>query len=229
MFSKTLYMKLLFVILFFLSGTHCFANSSHGKPKQTDRLSNHVITTGMDTAIPKSTYPISSFMKSLGEKERWRIKANLPAWGIVVPNLSVEYQLTNSWSVELPVYYNPITLNREFRFRIFALQPSARYWLQPGMRGHFFGVHLVIGTFNISTNSKKRYQDTGGMYGLGMDYGYTHYFSGHWGIEFNAGAGFIHTKYDTHYNIKNGARYSTDIKNYWGITKCNISIIYKFK
>ena len=67
------------------------------------------------------------------------------------------------------------------------------------------------------------------MYGLGVDYGFSHYFSRHWGIEYNVGAGFIHTKYNTYYNVKNGARYSTDIKNYWGMTKCNVSIIYKFK
>lgn len=229
MFPKNICMKLLFVILFFLSGTNYSAIFTRGRLEQTIKPSNHVLTTEVDSVIAKNTGPISKFIKSLGEKERWRIKTNLPPWGIFVPNLSAEYQLTNSWSIELPVYYNPVTLNREFRFRIFALQPSLRYWLQPEMKGHFFGVHLVAGTFNISTNSKNRYQDTGGMYGLGMDYGYTQYFSEHWDMEFNIGAGLIHTKYNTYYNIKNGIRYSTDIKNYWGITKCNISIIYKFK
>ena len=35
-------------------------------------------------------------------------------------------------------------------------------------------------------------------------------------------------KYDTYYNIDNGARIDTRTKNYWGITRVGISVVYRF-
>ena len=99
----------------------------------------------------------------------------------------------------------------------------------PDWKGHFFGVHLTAGQFNIATNEKTRYQDADGMYGAGLDYGYALKFTENWGMEFNIGAGLIHTRYNAYYNIDNGERFDTRIKNYWGITRCGISIIYRIK
>ena len=104
-----------------------------------------------------------------------------------------------------------------------------RYWLKPEWKGHFFGVHLTAGQFNISVDKNTRYQDVNGMYGVGIDYGYALKFTEHWGMEFNIGAGYIYTKYNSYYNIKNGACFDTSVKNYWGVTRCGISLIYRIK
>ena len=104
-----------------------------------------------------------------------------------------------------------------------------RYWLKPEWKGHFFGVHLTAGQFNISVDKNTRYQDVNGMYGVGIDYGYALKFTEHWGMEFNIGAGYIYTKYNSYYNIKNGSCFDTSVKNYWGVTRCGISLIYRIK
>lgn len=167
--------------------------------------------------------------KTRWEDSRWRVKTNLPAWALVVTNLAAEYRFSEHWSAELPVYFSAWTISNTYRFRTFSTQPSVRYWLSPEWKGHFFGVHLTAGQFNISTDSKFRYQDANGMYGMGFDYGYAMKFSEKWGLEFNIGAGLIHTKYNVYYNIRNGARFDTRIKNYWGITRVGISLIYTIK
>ena len=161
------------------------------------------------------------------ESSRWWLKTNLPFYALVVPNLAVEVRLADQWSLDIPVFYSPYTVARNYRYRVFALQPSARYWLKPGMKGHFFGVHLLGGMFNISVDERNRYQDTDGMWGAGLDYGYALKFSKHWGMEFNIGVGYIWTRYDTFYNVENGISWDTSIANYLGITRLGISLIYK--
>lgn len=171
---------------------------------------------------------VSSDEESTTSKHpEWSFKTNIPAWALVVANAAVEYRFSEHWSVDVPVYYSCWTTARAYRFRTLAIQPSLRYWLSPEWKGHFFGVHLTTGQYNVSVDKNTRYQDVDGMYGIGLDYGYSLNFSEHWGLEFNIGAGYIHTKYNSYYNIDNGALFNTSVKDYWGLTRCGISIIYR--
>ena len=81
--------------------------------------------------------------------------------------------------------------------------------------------------YNISVDKKYRYQDTDGVWGAGIDYGYALEFSKHWGMEFNIGVGYLWTKYQTYYNIENGAPCGISTHNYLGVTRLGISLIYK--
>ena len=47
-------------------------------------------------------------------------------------------------------------------------------------------------------------------------------------IVVRAGAGYANMKYDTYYNIDNGALIETKSRNYWGITRLGISLSYHF-
>ena len=97
------------------------------------------------------------------------------------------------------------------------------------MKGHFFGVHLDIGAYNIAVDKKNRYQSPDGFYGVGLSYGYVLPFARHWAAEFTVGAGYVHTKYDTYYNIPNGARFEKGrAYYYWGLTKVGINLLYRF-
>lgn len=163
------------------------------------------------------------------EPARWSIKTNIPAWGFVVANAAAEYRFADHWSVDVPLYYSCWTIAPAYRFRILAAQPSLRYWLSPQWRGHFFGLHVTAGQFNIAVDKNTRYQDVNGMYGAGLDYGYAIRFSERWGLEFNIGAGYIYTKYNAYRNVDNGMCFDTATKNYWGITRCGISLTYRIK
>ena len=67
------------------------------------------------------------------------------------------------------------------------------------------------------------------FYGIGLSYGYVLPLTCRWAAEFTIGAGYVHTKYDSYYNIPNGARYEKGIHhNYWGLTKVGIGLAYRF-
>ena len=160
---------------------------------------------------------------------RWAIKTNVAYLAATVANLGVEYSFGDHYSIDLPIIYSPYTVARDYRLRFLAVQPEFRYWLKAPMKGHFFGVHLNIGAFNIAVDNKNRYQSPDGFYGVGLSYGYVLPFARHWAAEFTVGAGYVHTKYDTYYNIPNGARFEKGrAYNYWGLTKVGINLLYWF-
>jgi len=160
---------------------------------------------------------------------RWAVKTNVAYLAATVANIGVEYGFGKHCSVDLPIIYSPYTVARDYRLRFLAVQPEFRYWLKEPMKGHFLGAHLNIGAFNIAVDDKNRYQSPDGFYGAGLSYGYVLPFARHWAAEFTIGAGYVHTKYDTYYNISNGTRFEKGIAyNYWGLTKVGIGLVYRF-
>ena len=157
------------------------------------------------------------------------IKTNLAAYIFGILNLGVEVPLGKHVSFDLPIYYSPYTLGNAYRFRILATQPEFRYWFGETMKGHFIGLYGTGGWYNISFNKRDRYQDRNGntpAWGGGLSYGFALPLNQRWGLEFTAGAGYLNLKYDTFYNIKNGAKFDTQRKSYYGLTKLGVSITY---
>lgn len=156
------------------------------------------------------------------------VKTNLAAWAGTIMNLAADVQVSEHFSVELPVLWCPWYVSSEHAIKTFTIQPEARYWLSKPGKGHFFGVHAHVGWFNVKWN-RDRYQDTDRpLLGAGISYGYLLPFNAHWAGEFTLGAGYANMRYDTYYNIDNGARIDTRTKNYWGITRVGLSVVYRF-
>lgn len=156
------------------------------------------------------------------------VKTNLAAWAGTIMNLAADVQVSEHFSVELPVLWCPWYVSSEHAVKTFTIQPEARYWLSKPGKGHFFGVHAHVGWFNVKWN-RDRYQDTDRpLLGAGISYGYLLPFNAHWAGEFTLGAGYANMRYDTYYNIDNGARIDTRTKNYWGITRVGLSVVYRF-
>lgn len=157
------------------------------------------------------------------------VKTNLAYRAIAVNNLAIEVACSKHLSIELPLMWSLWDVNKDHSLRTFTVQPEVRWWVTETGQGHFFGVHTHVGWFNAKWNND-RYQDTGRpLLGAGLSYGYCLPFSRHWGAEFTLGAGYANMKYDTYYNIDNGALISTgDSKNYWGITRIGLSLVYRF-
>ena len=156
------------------------------------------------------------------------VKTNLAAWAGTILNIAADVQVSEHISVELPLLWCPWYVGSKHAVKTFTLQPEARYWLSKPGEGHFFGLHAHAGWFSVRWN-RDRYQDTDRpLLGAGISYGYLLPFNAHWAGEFTLGAGYANMKYDTYYNIDNGARIDTRTKNYWGITRVGISVVYRF-
>ena len=173
--------------------------------------------------------PNSDLLHKQRDYDRWAIKSNALYLAAGVTNIGGEYAFHPHWSVDLPLVYSPYTIARRYRMRFLYIQPEARYWLDRPMKGHFFGVHLHAGVFNVSLDDKNRYQSEKGFHGAGISYGYAMPLSRRWSMEFTVGVGYAFTKYCTYYNVPNGIRYEKDIPyHYWGLTKLGLNFVYRF-
>ena len=157
------------------------------------------------------------------------LKTNIAYDAVAVLNLDYEVQVHPRMTLDIPVMWSLWDAQREHALRTVALQPELRWWMgsETG-RGHFFGLHAHAAWFNLKWDDT-RYQDTGRpLVGAGLSYGYKLPIGEHWGAEFTIGLGYANMKYNTYYNVENGAQIDTRIRNYWGPTKAGVTLVYKF-
>lgn len=156
------------------------------------------------------------------------LKSNIPFQALSIHNLAVEVQVHEKITVDFPVMWSISDIEREHAVRGIAFQPEGRWWLKEAGTGHFFGLHAHAAWFNLKWEDNRYQTGKRPLLGAGISYGYKLPLSAHWGAEFNIGAGYANMKYDTFYNIENGAQLDTRIRHYWGITRAGISLVYRF-
>lgn len=172
--------------------------------------------------------------------QKCAIKTNLVSDALASPNIGVEVGLAPKWSLDVTGQINLWNI-REHRWRHWAVQPEARYWFCRRFMGHFLGLHAVGGVYNvgnIGTDFRflgsdfgklrdRRYE--GWAAGLGIAYGYNWVLGRHWGIEAEAGLGWLYTRYSTYPCTSCGRKLESGRHhNYFGPTKAAINIVYYF-
>lgn len=173
---------------------------------------------------PASEQVIKSRFPDLG------IKTNVALLVSGVSNAGVEVGISDHFSFDFPVIYSPYTIKNNYKLRLLAFQPELRYWLKGFSDGHFFGLTGNFAWFNVALDNDNRYQDTANrpLMGVGISYGYSWRILPALSLEFTVGAGYANIHYDVFYNVENGIRYTSGVKNYWGLTKAGISVVYVF-
>lgn len=185
------------------------------KPVEPEEAVVEQPSTGTEKTLEKSV-PFLAF------------KTNALLLGAGIANLGAEVRLADHFSLDFPVIYSPYTIKNDYRIRVMGLQPEFRFWLKNFTQGHFFGLTGNFAWFNVSMSNDNRYQDTDNrpLMGFGVSYGYSWRVHPSLAIEFTAGAGYANIHYDVFYNVHNGIQYNSGVKNYWGLTKAGISIVY---
>lgn len=155
-------------------------------------------------------------------------------------NAGVEFGLAPKWTLDISGNYNGWTLSGGRKWKHWLVQPEARYWFCEALGGHFLGMHLLGGKYNIghlgfardilgynfSMLRTHRYQ--GWMAGAGVAYGYSWMLGRHWNFEAEIGLGWVYTKYDRFECAGCGRRNGFGHKNYVGPTKAALSLVYVF-
>lgn len=164
------------------------------------------------------------------------IKTNLPYWFSATPNLGLEFALGDKVSLEFSGGYNPFKFGDTKQLKHWVVWPELRYWPCEVYNGHFLGLHGVggqydIGGWDLPVDSfaglkTRRYQ--GSAIGAGLSYGYQWIFSDHWGLEFTLGGGFARFDYDIYSLEEDSKKLGENKKNYFGLTKGGLSIVYVF-
>ena len=172
-----------------------------------------------------------SFSQSVG------IKTNLVHWATTTPNLGIEFAFSRKLTMEIGYGYNPFVFKDNKKVQHWIVQPELRYWTCESFNGHFFGIHGLIGEYNIGgvdvpigkLKNLKDYRYQGYAYGGGISYGYQWVLSKRWNLEANLGAGYVYLDYDKYPCVKCGTLIGENTKNYFGVTKAAVSLIYLIK
>lgn len=210
------------------------SKATTAKPKEAATKNNknkEVASTKQNSKHTKTT-PKKSDKRESNENQGKRyvaLKTNVAYDALALLNVGLEMQVAPKFSIELPVIWSLWDYEQEHGIRTVALQPEARWWMgKETGRGHYLGVHAHAAWFNVKWNDT-RYQDTRRpLLGAGLSYGYKQPLGEHWGAEFSLGLGYANMKYNTYYNIVNGAQLDTRIRHYWGITRLGASLVYRF-
>ena len=165
--------------------------------------------------------------------QKWAIKSNLLYDATATINLGTEIGLAKKWTLDVSGNYNGWKLG-DARWKNWMVQPEARYWLCEKFNGQFFGLHAQYMQYNVggmkflSKNMEhNRYQ--GDLYSVGFGYGYQWLLSNRWSMEAEIGAGWIHIKDKKYPCTECGTMIKKRTKDYFGVTKAAISIIYFIK
>lgn len=166
------------------------------------------------------------------------VKTNLLYDATATINLGVEVGLTPKWTLDVSGNYNPWVYGGNKKMKHWLVQPEARYWSCERFRGHFFGAHLLGGRFNagglklpfgIGKESFRTHRYQGWGVGGGLSYGYHWLLTGRWSLEATIGAGYIRFRYDRYGSSKCSPNQGTFSKNYWGLTRAGVSLIFIIK
>lgn len=173
--------------------------------------------------------------------QKFAAKTNLLDDALLNVNIGAEIGVAPKWTIDVPVSLNFWRLSHERRWKHWAVQPGARYWFCNTFAGHFVGMHLHGGQYNIGglhndikflgTDFGKlrdsRYE--GWFVGAGVSYGYSWILGKHWNLEAELGIGWSYTRSDRYPCTHCGTKLeSNKVHNYVGPTKAALNIVYVF-
>ena len=169
------------------------------------------------------------------------LKSNILSDAFYNPNLAVEFAVAPKWTIDISGEFNLWNLSHDRKWKHWVAQPEARYWFCDRFSGHFVGMHLLGGQYNIGgldipvnflgtdfRNLKDtRYQ--GWFGGVGVAYGYDWVLHEHWNIEAEIGIGWTYTRYDRFRCAGCGKKIEENRPhNYFGPTKVAVNVEYIF-
>ena len=82
------------------------------------------------------------------------LKTNLLYDATLTVNAGAEIAVAPRWSVDLSGNINAWTMSAGKRWKHWLVQPEARYWFCDALAGHFVGVHLLGGQYNVGRSEE---------------------------------------------------------------------------
>ena len=170
------------------------------------------------------------------------IKTNLLYDATTTFNLGVEFRLSKSLTLDVPVNYNPWTFSGNKKIKHVLVQPELRYWIYEPFNGHFLGVNALWSTYNVGGveipfgmrealgyGNLRNYRYEGNLYGAGVSYGYHWMLSNRFSLEGTFGVGYAYLDYNRFECERCGVKLGRETRHYFGPTKLGLSLIYMIK
>ena len=189
----------------------------------------------LDETLPEFSFMEMPFIEV--KKPLFAVSTNLLYDAAITPNVALEIPLGSRVSL-YGEYTFPwwVTRRNNRAWEILKWDFGTRYWMshrssaQDVLTGHFLGLDLSTGYYDIEPNNKGW---QGEFLLAGLEYGYAWRLgkNGNWRLDLSAGAGWMGTEYryyegtddSAHLLYKHTGRY-----NWFGPVKANLSIKYLF-
>lgn len=177
-----------------------------------------------------------AFSLGKGEAQKVALKTNLLYWGTTSPNLAIEMRMGKRMTLDLGGGMSLLSLESNTRFKHWMVQPELRLWTCDVFNGHFFGLHLLGGQYNVGginipvgrLKTFKDYRYQGYFYGAGLSYGYQWILGRHWNMEASIGAGYARIWAEKFPCVNCGTKISEGFYDYFGVTRATLSLVYVF-
>lgn len=140
-------------------------------------------------------------------------------------------------SLNLPVSYNPFKFGENKRMKHVSFQPEYRIRKEMGFGSGFLGINAHYAYYNVGgiglpfklIPSLKEQRFQGQLYGVGAAGGYYFKIGGSLGIETTLGAGYAYMNYDIYRCETCGSKVGTEVRNYLGLTRAGLSLVYTLR
>lgn len=162
------------------------------------------------------------------------VKSDLLSGALTSPNIGVELKLSKYFSIENTFHWNPLSRGSAKRWKHWYIQPELRYWGCQPFAGHYVGLHVIYGVFNVGNmklpfelfKGVRSYRYEGEVYGVGAGYGYNYIISPHWSLELEFGLGYLHAEYGRYNKYRFGEHLGNGCKNYPALTRLSLTFVY---
>jgi len=187
-----------------------------------------------------------------GYSQTLAVKSNVLYDATSTINLGVEFALSEIWTLDISGNFNPwafpqrtvnsshvLLSQHDAIMKHWMIQPEFRRWFCEPFHGHFAGLHVHGGQFNVGgltflpegwgKNGIQQKRFEGWLAGGGMSYGYHWIFNSRLSLEFSLGMGYTFLKYDKYNHYADTEPTQLDRNHYRmhyiGPTKVGISVI----
>ncbi len=162
------------------------------------------------------------------------IKTNLLYNATGSMNLGVEFNTGSNTTLDIYGSWNPWIFKNDRKWKHILIQPELRFWPKEVFEGHFWGIHAHYSFYNVSrllhppfSAYMEDHRFQGWLIGAGASYGYRWNVSNNWSMEATIGAGYAFLNYDKYQCGTCGNRLGRETKNYIGVTKAGVTLIYR--
>ena len=145
--------------------------------------------------------PLSAYSQKIA------VKTNTLEWATVSPNISAEFVVSPTMSLDLSASFNKWTPYANAKFDHLRVQPELRYWFQRPMAQHFLGFTLLYINYDMKSAGICH---EGQAIGGGFTYGYDFVLGKRWNLELTAGVGTICR---TERKYEEGSAYPSSLNN----------------
>ena len=188
-----------------------------------------IIEPGDKESDSQSTPGDSSDIRKKEKKDsRFALKTNLVAYGVLMPNLEIEWKFADRWSVALEgqrAWYSKENPHKVYRLA--TVIPEVRFWPIERTRwnGMYVGAFGGTGLYDLS-NGGTGHEGEGWM--VGVSAGYMWPISNHLSLDAGIGLGFLRAE-DKEYKPLDGhfLYQLTKNINYFGPLRLKLSLVWR--